>query len=232
MSCINPKSKEFQDILKYQPNLILAELEYNKLYPSEVDIDYNINTEIDQLKEEPFTPSPANDIFTESEMFSEEEVNWEHDITNDKNVYIDGPILNDLMKDPSNMIMTQENKNRFKIVESYVGYKEAFRDYMEQGQVVRPPYLVIDKINNRIVQEDTSENDTLFPINIDNVQEIESVDFTALSEAMVEENSYKALNAITKFSEQLNIPYEIISIEDAKKQFPNKTCSKRLFLCR
>lgn len=229
MSCINPKSKEFQDILKYQPNLILAELEYNKLYPSEVDIDYNINTEIDQLKEEPFIPSPANDIFTESEMFSEEEVNWEHDITNDKNVYIDGPILHDLMKDPSNMIMTQENKNRFKIVESYVGYKEAFRDYMEQGQVVRPPYLVIDKINKRINQEDTSENDTLFPINVDNVQEIESVDFTALSKAMVEENSYKALDAITKLSAQLNIPYEIISIEDAKKQFPNKPVAKGYF---
>ena len=88
MSCINPNSKEFQDILKYQPNFILAELEYNKLYPSEVLVDENINTEINELKEEPFIPNPKNDLFILPEVFSEEEVTWEHDITNDKNVYI------------------------------------------------------------------------------------------------------------------------------------------------
>jgi hypothetical protein len=228
MSCINPNSKEFQDILKYEPNFLLAELEYNKLYPSEVDIDTNINTEIDQLKEEQYVPNPNNNYLSDDVVVDELNTDWEYDITNERNSYIPNDLLYDLMNNPANMIMTQENKDKFKVLESIVGKKEAFRDYMEQGQVVRPPSIVVDKINNRISEEVIKENIAEPFITIE--EEDDTIDdYALIIEAINQENNIIAIDAISRLSAQLNVPFEIVTQEQANKQFPNKPLPKGYF---
>ena len=228
MSCINPNSKEFQDILKYQPNFILAELEYNKLYPNEVDIDTNINTEIEQLKEEPFIPNPVNNYITEQVLLDDVNLDWDYDISTEKNVYISDDILYDLMNNPEYKVMTQDNTDKFKIVESFVGYKEAFRDYMEQGQVVRPPRILIEKISNRINETDSIE-DVVEPFEALEESDDEISDYEVIINAINQENNIIATDAITRLSSQLNIPFEIVSQETFVNQFPNKSIPKGYF---
>ena len=52
-----------------------------------------------------------------------------------------------------------DDKDKFDILSSAVGEREALRDFYEQDGVVRPPSLVLSKLNERMIKEDAQPFD-------------------------------------------------------------------------
>lgn len=100
-----------------------------------------------------------------------------------------------------------ETKKKFDALASVVGETEAWRDFYEQNGVVRPPRLVLQKLE---------ANENLLPniVETEFLSDVEEEDVNV--DALVNEyNSNLAMSAIRSFSERLGIPYEIISQEAA-----------------
>ena len=107
-----------------------------------------------------------------------------------------------------------EDKDKFDILSSAVGEREALRDFYEQDGVVRPPSLVLSKLNERMTKEDAQPFDfeayvnglpKETPVSEDAVDVIES--------AIMRHSNKESLRVMESMSKQLGIEYEIVSQE-------------------
>jgi len=215
MSCVNPNSPEFQEILKTEPNFLLAELLYKKQIASQDTVLYD---DVRDLKE--VTTSKPNDT-----LFSSTD-NWEY------SAIADGVLINDttlamLRKNPAYTITNSVDVEKMNQLSNAVGEKEAYRDYFEHGQVVRTSDAVNKKINDRITTEDTMPSDVEDDMFTDNDA---ITDFIEQFDSIVQDmNETAAIQVAEKFSERLNIPYEIISQEEMNERFPNQPARKNFY---
>ena len=208
MSCVNPNSPEFKKILEIEPNFLLAEILYDKMMKEQ---SYKIYDDIFDLKEQ----SP---IKKSREIIGETE-NWGYKKPREI-AQVSDKQLRTLMNDPRyNKISDPEMQTKFNELANAIGEKEAWRDYFETKGIVRPSADVMQKLFERIEQEEMEMNEPLPEDSFD--KPMPSIDeFINDFETLVEnENKSKALAAAEKMSQQLNIPYEIITQEEMDQRF-------------
>ena len=208
MSCVNPNSPEFKKILEIEPNFLLAEIMYDKMMK---DQSYKIYDDIFDLKEQ----SP---IKKSREIIGETE-NWGYKKPREI-AQVSDKQLRTLMNDPRyNKIPDPEMQTKFNELANAIGEKEAWRDYFETKGIVRPSSDVMQKLFERIEQEEMEMNEPFPEDSFD--KPMPSIDeFINEFELLVEnENKSKALDAAEKMSQQLNIPYEIITQEEMDQRF-------------
>ena len=216
MSCVNPNSPEFQEILKKESNFLLAELLYKKQMANQKVILYD---DVRDLK----TETPVN---TKKEFIGETE-NW--DYTNvDTKMQLTDQALGKLMSNPEYKITDPVEVEKFNELSNAVGEKEAYRDYFESNQNVRTSAAVINKLMDRL------NNDDIDPIN--NITDLlvgPMFDFDAIindfDKVVQSVNESKAIEAAVRLSNQLNIPFEVITLAEMQKLFPNQPYRKNFY---
>lgn len=216
MSCVNPNSPEFQDLLKKEPNFLLAELMYDKLMGQDNVVLYD---DVRDLKES--TPTKKG-----KEFIGQTE-NWGYTSV-DTQMRLTDKALARLVKNKEYKITDPIEVEKFTELANAVGEKEAYRDYFENNQVVRTSDAVIEKLDERLKNEDID------PINsiTENLEGREFgfddfiKDFNNTVQAV---NESKALEAAMKMSEQLNIPFEVITQDEMQRLFPDQPFRKNFY---
>lgn len=216
MSCVNINSPEFQEILKTEPNLLLAELIYDKKMAEQKTKLY------DDVRE--FKSETSKKTKPELGGVTEE---WE--FKNVKSLMrLTDAELKPLIDNKNYKITNPVELEKFNKLAEAVGEKEAYRDYFEHNEVVRPASAVIEKINERIEKEDFD------PINsIDESGTEESFgldDFIQRFDSIVQvENENRSIDVAEQMSKQLGIPYEIITQEEMSELFPGQPYRKNFY---
>jgi hypothetical protein len=209
MSCVNPNSPEFQSILKKEPNFLLAELIYKELMDKQNVVLYD---DVRDLKEA--APDKRNKEFIGSTE------NWGYPLIDTVMRLTDKEVAA-LMKRPEYKITNPLDQDRFTELVNAVGEKEAYRDYFEHNQVVRTSEAVIEKLNERLESEDFDPINTI--TDLDNGSEFGFDDFIKDFNKTVDTvNQSKAIAVATKMSEQLGIPFEVITMDDMERLFPGQ----------
>ena len=216
MSCVNPNSPEFQSILKKEPNFLLAELMYQKLMGQQDVVLYD---DVRDLKEE--TPNK------QSKEFIGQTENWGYTSV-DNNMRLTDKALKRLMNNPDYAITDPVDMEKMAELSNAVGEKEAYRDYFENNQVVRTSDAVLEKIEARLETEDFD------PINSitdnENGREFGLDDFIKQFDNTVQSiNESRALDAAVKMSNQLGIPFEVITQDELERLFPNQPYRKNFY---
>jgi hypothetical protein len=216
MSCVNPNSPEFQEILKQEPNFLLAELLYQKKM---MEQSVQLYDDVRDLKSE----SPVKS----KKEFIGETTNWNYPKVDSLMRLTDSDLIQ-LINEPKFKITDPIDLEKFNELSNAIGEKEAYRDYFENNQVVRPSAVVLDKLNKRVASEDID------PINtIDDLLDgpmLTADDFINDFNKVVQiENETVAIAVAEKLSKQLGIPYEIITMEDMQKLFPNQPYRKNFY---
>ena len=108
-----------------------------------------------------------------------------------------------------------EDKDKFDILSSAVGEREALRDFYEQDGVVRPPSLVLSKLNERMIKEDAQPFD--FEAYVNSLPEskapVAEDTVEIIGSAVMQHSNKESLRAMESMSKQLGIEYEIVSQE-------------------
>lgn len=216
MSCVNPNSPEFQDILKKEPNFLLAELMYDKLMKQSDIVLYD---DVRDLKEQP-TDKRSKEFIGQTE-------NWAYSTVNSEMRLTDSALAR-LIKNPSYKITDPVELEKFNELANAVGEKEAYRDYFENNQIIRTSDAVIEKLDKRLESEDFDPINSITDI-------LEGPEFglddfiNQFNNTVQAVNESRALDAATKLSEQLNIPFEVITQEEMERLFPNQPFRKNFY---
>lgn len=214
MGCVNRNSKEFQEILKFQPDVFLAEIEYQRKYNS---TEAKLNTKDEFATVEVVEKSRKNNPKQAQPILYTNEAEWDYDEKNDTHDVVDNKTLHSLINSPKATINDAETQRRFNIVKQVIGETEAYRDYFEQNRTVRPASIIERKIEDRESRSRGFEYDDFHrPGDISDATNL-------ITEAMKDENKLAAMNAMARLSEKLNIPFEIVSEEAARKKFGDST---------
>ena len=215
MSCVNPNSPEFQAILKTEPNFLLAELLYKKQIAAQDTVLYD---DVREFKEN-------IEVKKETPLFSSTDI-WEYSAIAD-GVLINDTTLAQLRKNPAYKITDPVELEKINQLSSAIGEKEAYRDYFEHGQVVRTSDAVNKKINDRITTEETDQ----YAQPMEEIVDTAAInDFIEQFDSIVKDmNETAAIQVAEKFSERLNIPYEIISQEEMNERFPDQPARKNFY---
>ena len=222
MSCINPNSPEFKKILEIEPNFLLAEIMYDEMMKQQ-DQSYKLYDEI--INEKQVTPiKQAKEILGRTE-------NWGY--KKPKSIAkISDKQLRTLMSDPRyNKISDPEMQVKFNEVATAIGEKEAWRDYFETKGIVRPSADIMQKLLDRVAEEDAEIDRTKINPADSYDKPMPSIDeFINDFEAAVDaENRTQAISVAERMSKQLNIPYEIISQEEMAERFPDQPYRKQFY---
>lgn len=216
MSCVNPNSPEFQEILKQEPNFLLAEILYTKKMKEQ---SVELYDDVRDLKE--VTPISINkDLLGETE-------NWNYSDVNTKMQLTDSD-LGALIASSEYKITDPVELEKFNQLANAIGEKEAYRDYFESNETVRPSSVVISKLNERV------KNEGIDPINsitdlIDGPMPNYKDFITDFNNIVQSVNESAAIDAAVRLSEQLNIPYEIITLAEMQSLFPNQPYRKNFY---
>jgi hypothetical protein len=109
---------------------------------------------------------------------------------------------------------TPADKVKFDLVASVVGFKEAARDFYEQNNKVRPPRVILEKLQNRSTENaginsfmDFVKSDESEYLNLNPNDYINSI---------IQQNNKVASNSfVSEFSERLGVKANIISVAEA-----------------
>lgn len=217
MSCVNPNSPEFKEILKKQSNFLLAEVIYDRAL-KQIDA-LAMNESI--VNEEKITEKL--NVFDSTE-------NWDFKKPQTQKI-IDNDLLNLLIADKEYSAITDPVQlERFKQLEQIIGKKETFRAYFENNKQV-PTSDYFFKEQDKKVENVFDTNET-YDRDVESFEKpMPSIDeyVDSLNKLIDEENNSIALIAAEKYSAQLNIPFEIITREEFDKQFPNRATSKHFY---
>ena len=220
MSCVNPNSPEFKKILEIEPNFLLAEIMYDKMMKQQ-DQSYKLYDEI--IDEKQATPiKQSKEILGSTEEWGYKKPKSIAQISDEQ--------LRTLINDPRyNKISDPEMQTKFNELANAIGEKEAWRDYFETKGIVRPSADVLQKLFERLDQEELEMN-TPFPEDSLDKPMPSIDDFINEFEAIVDDqNKSLALDAAEKMSQQLNIPYEVITQEEILERFPNQSYRKAFY---
>ena len=112
-------------------------------------------------------------------------------------------------------ILNKIDQKKFDILSSVVGEKEAERDFFEQDGVVRPPSVVLAKIEERLLEQ---EPETINNFSDQLINEALSKDnvISKVREVIASQNRASSLKAVEAFSKRLGIEYQIVSSEESK----------------
>jgi hypothetical protein len=216
MSCVNPNSPEFQSILKKEPNFLLAEIMYDKLMGKQTSLLYD---DVRDLKE-PTINKKGKEFIGSTE-------NWGYAAVN-SNMRLTDQEVSQLKSRPEYKITDPIELEKFNELANAVGEKEAYRDYFEYNQVVRTSDAVIDKLEKRMESEDFDPINTI--TDILEGPEFGIEDFIKDFNKTVEfANQAKALEAAEKMSEQLGIPFEVITLDEMGRLFPDQPYRKNFY---
>jgi hypothetical protein len=216
MSCVNPNSPEFQSILKKEPNFLLAEIMYDKLMGKQTSLLYD---DVRDLKE-PTINKKGKEFIGSTE-------NWGYAAVN-SNMRLTDQEVSQLKSRPEYKITDPIELKKFNELANAVGEKEAYRDYFEYNQVVRTSDAVIDKLEKRMESEDFDPINTI--TDILEGPEFGIEDFIKDFNKTVEfANQAKALEAAEKMSEQLGIPFEVITLDEMGRLFPDQPYRKNFY---
>ena len=235
MFCINVSHPQFKALLEesgLHPDILKAKVSIwmeentSDSFPSMIDLQLS-QTKASDIAADPMTEwleefnkeeedfvvqnKPAGELITDFYEISDE---WEHQTDRDQTTEIDDTVLFNLMNDPS-VVISPENRNKLAVVAKAVGKQEAYRDYFEQNGIVRPPSIVLNKLEERYAPLGEQEIESFF----EREPEVED-DFIEDFQRIVQtENSKKAINKIQKLSSQLGIEVEIVLPEELKSRF-------------
>lgn len=234
MFCVNTSHPQFKVLLEQtglHPDLLKAEisiwmdqnnsdsfptaeeLQLAQMTATERAMDPMVEwlSEFDTLEEPNFENDLSQELITN---FYDLPASWEHEKDRDQTTEINDHTLFNLMNN-SSISITPENKRKLTINAKVVGKKEAYRDYFEQNEVVRPANIVLDKLEQRyspaieLPFEDTLEGDA-----------VSEEDFIKDFQRIVQtENSKKAIEKIQKMSLQLGVEAEIVLPEELESRF-------------
>ena len=220
MSCVNPNSPEFKKILEIEPNFLLAEIMYDKMMKQQ-EQSYKLYDEI--IDEKQVTPiKQSKEILGSTEEWGYKKPKSIAQISDEQ--------LRTLISDPRyNKISDPEMQTKFNELASAIGEKEAWRDYFETKGIVRPSADVLQKLFERLDQEEFEMNNPFPEDSLD--KPMPSIDdFINEFETIVDDqNKSLALEVADKMSKQLNIPYEIITQQEMEKRFPDQPYRKQFY---
>ena len=222
MSCINPNSPEFKKILEIEPNFLLAEIMYDEMMKQQ-DQSYKLYDEI--IDEKQVTPiKQSKEILGRTEDWGYKKPKTIARISDKQ--------LRTLMSDPRyNKISDPEMQVKFNEVANAIGEKEAWRDYFESKGIVRPSADIMQKLFDRVAEED-AEIERVKPFPEDSYDKpMPSIDdfIEEFETAVDNENRTIALGVAERMSQQLNIPYDVISQEEMSEKFPDQPYRKAFF---
>ena len=112
-------------------------------------------------------------------------------------------------------ISNKTDQKKFDILKSIVGEREAERDFFEQDGVVRPPSIVLAKIEERL-QEIEPEPIYNYTDEVLKDSLIEEDVASKVRDVVAKRNATESLNAIDAISNRLGVDYQIISSEESK----------------
>lgn len=234
MYCINTSHPQYKallkdtglhpDILKAQISLwmqknnadtfpTVLELGLSTINPSEKTEDPFQDFVDETIGVQEYTaPTKQQETLIEN-IFDTKAANWEHNTDRDQTSVVDDELLRVMMFNP-NLKISSENQKKLDALAQVVGEQEAYRDYFEQNETVRPARLVLEKMEERY-GEQVEQLDPL----ADSVELTEEDMFAQIQNAIKAENSERAINQMVKMSNQLGIPVEIVSQADLGPKF-------------
>jgi len=126
--------------------------------------------------------------------------------------------------------LSAAEQSKFDFTASVVSEKEALRDYIEQNGLLRPPSAIISKLKSQIVDLAIESPVERTVGVLDSAEDFMTPTDIRLSiQTLIRNNNKKnSMAAIQKFSDQLKIPYEIISPERAL-EITNKSNRKGFY---
>ncbi len=112
--------------------------------------------------------------------------------------------------------INKEDREKFNRLASIVGEREAYRDFFEQGEVVRPPQLVIEKLERRAWDLESFQE---LPEPISVREQIADDEYLGKEfDSFVNKiNSQNSISAMVEMSNRLAIPFQIIDAQTARE---------------
>lgn len=235
MYCINTSHPQYKALLKetgLHPDILKADIslwmEKNNADAFPTVLELGLSTiKPSEKTEDPFqdfiddtigvqeyiVPSKQNEKLIDN-IFDTAAANWEHNTDRDQQARIDDQALRAMMFNPG-LKIAPENQRKLDSLSEVVGVQEAYRDYFEQNETVRPARLVLEKLEERYSMESELVEDPL----ADTMELTEEDVYKQIQDAVRAENSDRAINQMVKMSAQLGIPVEIISQADLGPKF-------------
>ena len=221
-TCINPNSEDFKNELKSKSNILLAEIGVDEKFKNYDSFSPEFETE--DLKED-----SDNVLKKNNSILYGETSNWDFDQV-EKMTQINDTLLYALKNNPKYKITDPVTLNKLNSLIEAIGENEAYRDYFENNMSVRTSDVVIEKLLNRLDAEHAEDFNAFVSDQEQNQQDKgEKTDVTVFNEILNTHNNQIAINAMDKFSLQLNIPYEIITLEQAREITGNLENSKSFY---
>lgn len=235
MYCINTSHPQYKALLKetgLHPDILKAdislwmeknnadtfptvmELGLSTIKPSEKTEDPFQDFVDDTVGVQEYIAPTKQDEKLIDNIFDTTAANWEHNTDRDQTAKIDDRALRAMMFNPG-LKIAPENQRKLDALSEVVGTQEAYRDYFEQNEIVRPARLVLEKLEERYSMESELVLDPL----ADTVELTEEAAIRHIQDLVKAENSDRAINQMVKMSNQLGIPVEIISQADLGPKF-------------
>jgi len=235
MYCINTSHPQYKALLKdtgLHPDILKAQIslwmEKNNADTFPTVLELGLST----IKPSEKTEDPFQDFVDETigveeyiaptkqdeklidNIFDTSAANWEHTTDRDQTAIVDDQTLRTMMFN-TGLKIAPENQRKLDALAQVVGMQEAYRDYFEQNEIVRPARLVLEKLEERYSIEADLITDVLE--GVPNITEEDVI--KQIQDAVIAENSDRAINQMVKMSNQLGIPVEIISQADLGPKF-------------
>jgi hypothetical protein len=220
MNCVNPNSPEFKNILKTEPNFLLAEIMYDRAVKA-----------IDDMALSDSQESFATELQAKEKLnlFDSTE-DWDFKKPDAKKT-IDNDLLNALIADKALSTITDPiQAERFEQLLQLIGKKETYRAYFENNKQVPPSSYFYEQQEQDL--KESPEFVKTYDRDVESFNKpMPSIDdyINSLDDLIAEENNSTALAAAEKYASQLNIPYEIITRAEFDERFPNKANSKHFY---
>jgi hypothetical protein len=112
--------------------------------------------------------------------------------------------------------LNKEDEKKFNRLASVVGEREAYRDFYEQGEVVRPPEHVIRKLEKRAWDLDSFQ-ELPDPVRIEDQVKDDALLSKEFDSFINKINAQNSIDAITQMSNRLGIPFEMVSPEVSRE---------------
>jgi hypothetical protein len=235
MHCINTSHPQYKDLLNQtglHPDVLkakislwmsnnntdmfptLTELTLSGIKPSEKTDQPFQEFADDTVGVEEYISPTAQDESLIDNIFDTTKASWDHTTDRDQVAVIEDALLRTMMFNPK-LKISAENKRKLDALSLVVGKQEAYRDYFEQNETVRPAKVVLEKLVDRYSVEDELAPNTLESPELMSEEDV----LRDIQELVKAENSERAINQIVKLSTQLGIPVEIISKSDLGPRF-------------
>lgn len=155
MSCVNINSSVFKEILKKEPNIFLAQLLYANTFDKDV---LKEEVALEEMTDEDVVPEKKS-------MFSNSD-NWAYTSSLNPPI-INKSVLNTLVKNFDMSSLSSEDQFKLNQIIDIIGKQEALKDFYENDMVVRPSFVIQEKLRKL----DSQAN--VFKVDLNNLVEYE-----------------------------------------------------------